>query len=58
MEDGEDGKEGEDNDVEGRDVEDDHIDWEEKDVREGGVEDVTYCSMKGGIICLLFSIFN
>ena len=58
VENGEDGKDGEDNDVEGKDVEDDHIDWEEEDVIGGGVDEVTYCSMEGGVICLLLSIFT
>ena len=58
VENGEDDKDGESEDVEGKDVEDDHIDLEEEDVGEGVVEEVTYCSMEGGIICLLLSIFT
>ena len=46
MEDGEDGEdEEEDVNVEGKDVEDDHIDWGEEDMGKGGVDEVAYCSM-------------
>ena len=58
VENGEDGMDGEDNDVEGKDVEDDHIALEEEDMGEVGVDEVTCCSIEGGIICLLFSIFT
>ena len=58
VENGKDGKDGKDDDVEGKDVKEDHIDLEEEDVGESGVEDVTCCSMEGGVICLLLNIFR
>ena len=58
VENGEDDKDGESEDVEGKDVEDDHIALEEEDMGEVGVDEVTCCSIEGGIICLLLSIFT
>ena len=58
VENGEDGKDVESEDVEGKDVEDDHIALEEEDMGEVGVDEVTCCSIEGGIICLLLSIFT
>ena len=52
-------EEEEEEDVEGDDVKDDNIDWEEEEVRGGGFDEVTCCSMMGeGVICLLRSIFT
>ena len=43
------GEDGEEDDVEGK---------EEEDMGEGEEEEVTYCIMEGGAICLLFCIFS
>ena len=39
--------------VESDDVEDENIDWEEEDVRGGVVDEMVYCSVIVGVICLL-----